>query len=115
MKTLEIKNLILTCIAKSGYADGIVRAETMDYKDNPASIVMEADSIKFDGGSREGNSKDFFENKSEFGFALASEALMYGIDSVHVQGSNMCHEFKTYVVLGNSVMYTLWGQRVYKD
>lgn len=44
-----MKSLILTLIAKAGYADGIVRAETMDYKDNPTSIVMEADTIKYFG------------------------------------------------------------------
>ena len=110
-----MKSLILTLIAKAGYADGIVRAETMDYKDNPTSIVMEADTIKYFGGSRDGNDIKWFRTETEFGFALASEALMHGIDSVHVQGSNVCYEFNAYITLGNSVLYTLKGQRIYAD
>jgi len=115
MKKFDLKNLVLTCITKAGYADGIVRAETMDYKDNPTSIVNEADTIKYFGGSRDGNEIEWFQTETEFGFALASEALMHGIDSVHVQGSNVCYEFNAYITLGNSVLYTLKGQRIYAD
>lgn len=114
-----MQTLLNTFITKAGYTSGWIYAES-NYKESARCIVLECDGIEFTHATRETGHNDCivresFKTEADFGYRIAVEALESGIETFHVDGSNLDDYLRVQIVLNNGVYYLVEGKRVYKD
>jgi phage major head subunit gpT-like protein len=114
-----MKNTLLLLASKAGYASGYVYAES-NYKESARCIISGCDSIEFTYATRETGHNDCliveaFKTEADFGYRIALDAFEHGIETFHVDGSNLADEIRVQIVLNNGVYYLVDAKRIYKD
>jgi len=110
-------SLLLLLVAKAGYSSGYVYAES-NYKESANRIVSNCENITFKYATRETGHNDCivretFKTEADFGYRIAVEAFRHGIETIHVDGSNLADDIRVQIVLNNGVFYLVDAIRVY--
>lgn len=114
-----MQTTLLLLASKAGYATGYVYAES-NYKESANRIISNCDAIEFTYATRETGHNDCiiveaFKTEADFGYRIAVEALENGVETFHVDGSNLADDIRVQIVLNNGTYYLVDAKRVYKD